>query len=90
MPAWPNTALFLADVVLLIHLAFVLFVLFGGLLALKWRSAIWFHLPAAAWGVFIEFSGWVCPLTPLENWLRTEAGEMPAAADHNRSGGSQT
>ena len=72
MPAWPNTALFLADVVLLMHLAFVLFVLFGGLLALKWRSTIWLHLPAAAWGAFIEFSGWICPLTPLANWLREQ------------------
>jgi Protein of Unknown function (DUF2784) len=44
---------------------------------LKWRSVIWFHLPAAAWGAFIEFSGWVCPLTPLENWLR-EQGEARA------------
>ena len=60
--------------VLFLHLAFVLFVLFGGLLALKWRSLIWLHLPAAAWGAFIEFSGWICPLTPLENWLREEGG----------------
>ena len=74
MLTWPSTALLLADAVLFIHLAFVLFVLFGGLLALKWRSTIWFHLPAAAWGAFIEFSGWICPLTPLENWLR-EQGE---------------
>ncbi len=74
MLTWPSIALFLADAVLFIHLAFVLFVLFGGLLALKWRSTIWFHLPAAAWGVFIEFSGWICPLTPLENWLREEGG----------------
>ncbi|HEX7766387.1 MAG TPA: DUF2784 domain-containing protein [Nitrospira sp.] len=74
MLAWPNSALLLADAVLLIHLAFVLFVLFGGLLALKWRSTIWFHLPAVVWGTFIEFSGWICPLTPLENWLRTRSG----------------
>lgn len=67
-------ALILADAVLLLHLAFVLFVLFGGLLALKWPNAIWLHLPAAAWGVFVEFSGWVCPLTPLENWLREQGG----------------
>ncbi|MBI4002034.1 MAG: DUF2784 domain-containing protein [Nitrospira defluvii] len=52
--------------------SFVLFVLFGGLLALKWPRAIWFHLPAVAWGAFVEFSGWSCPLTPLENWLRTQ------------------
>lgn len=74
MLAWPNNALLLADAVLFIHLAFVLFVLFGGLLALKWRNTIWVHLPAAAWGAFIEFSGWICPLTPLENWLRERGG----------------
>jgi hypothetical protein len=72
MLTWPSTAFLLADAVLFIHLAFVLFVLFGGLLALKWRNTIWFHLPAAAWGAFIEFSGWLCPLTPLENWLREQ------------------
>ena len=81
MPAWPHTALLLADAVLFLHLAFVLFVLFGGLLALKWRSAIWFHLPAAAWGAFIEFSGWICPLTPLENWLRIQDGETGYPGD---------
>jgi hypothetical protein len=81
MPAWPHTALLLADAVLFLHLAFVLFVLFGGLLALKWRSAIWFHLPAAAWGAFIEFSGWICPLTPLENWLRRQGGETGYPGD---------
>ncbi len=81
MPAWPHTALLLADAVLFLHLAFVLFVLFGGLLALKWRSAIWFHLPAAAWGAFIEFSGWICPLTPLENWLRIQDGEAGYPGD---------
>lgn len=81
MPTWPSTVLFLADVVFFIHLTFVLFVLFGGLLALKWRSTIWFHLPAAAWGVFIEFSGWICPLTPLENWLRRQGGETGYPGD---------
>ena len=81
MPAWPHTALLLADAVLFLHLAFVLFVLFGGLLALKWRSVIWFHLPAAAWGAFIEFSGWICPLTPLENWLRRQGGETGYPGD---------
>ncbi len=81
MPTWPSTALLLADVVLLTHLAFVLFVLFGGLLALKWRSTIWFHLPAAAWGAFIELSGWICPLTPLENWLREQGGAAAYEGD---------
>lgn len=74
MLAWPDTAILLADAVLLLHLVFVLFVLFGGLLAITWRKAIRLHLPAAAWGAFVEFSGWICPLTPLENWLREQGG----------------
>lgn len=74
MPTWPSTALLLADTVLLLHLTFVLFVLFGGLLALRWRSILWVHLPAVVWGAFVEFSGWICPLTPLENWLREQGG----------------
>jgi hypothetical protein len=64
----------LADVVLLLHLSFVLFVLFGGLLVLRWPRVIWWHLPTAVWGAVVEFAGWLCPLTPLENWLRTKAG----------------
>lgn len=81
MPTWPSTAVLLADAVLFLHLAFVLFVLFGGFLALKWRSTIWLHLPAAAWGAFIEFSGWICPLTPLENWLREQGGAQVYEGD---------
>jgi len=65
----------LADLVLVAHLTFILFVLAGGLLALRWKRALWFHLPAAVWGVLIEVAGWICPLTPLENWLRSRAGE---------------
>lgn len=64
----------LADLVLILHLSFVLFVLFGGLLALKWRRVMWLHLPAVVWGAGVEFSGWICPLTPLENWLRAREG----------------
>jgi hypothetical protein len=56
-------------------LAFILFVVAGGLLALRWRWVPLVHLPAALWGVFIELSGRVCPLTPLENSLRHAAGE---------------
>ena len=62
----------LADAVVVVHFAFVLFVLFGGLLVLRWRWVRWLHLPAAAWGALIEFAGWTCPLTPLEKWLRRE------------------
>ena len=60
----------LADAVLLIHLAFVLFVVAGGILVYLRPKLAWIHLPSAAWGVLIEFFGWMCPLTPLENYLR--------------------
>lgn len=65
----------LADLVVLVHLAFVLFVVLGGILVIRRPRAAWVHLPAAAWGAVIEFGGWVCPLTPLENSLRLRAGE---------------
>ena len=64
----------LADVTVLLHLAFVVFLVLGGLLVARWPSAAWVHLPAAAWGAWVEFAGWFCPLTPLENWLRTQGG----------------
>ncbi|CAH1747663.1 putative membrane protein [Thauera humireducens] len=64
-----------ADAVLLLHLGFIIFVLLGGLLALRWRRVPLLHLPAAAWGVYIELSGGLCPLTPLENRLRALAGQ---------------
>ena len=63
-----------ADAVVLFHLAFVLFVVLGGLLALRWRWIAWVHVPAVAWGVAIEAGGWICPLTPLENHLRQASG----------------
>ncbi len=65
---------FLADLVVLVHFAFVLFVLLGGLLVLKWKRVAWGHVPAFLWGALIEFAGWICPLTPLENWLRAKGG----------------
>lgn len=71
----------LADVVLVIHLGFVLFVVVGGLLSLKWRWVPWLHLPAAAWGVALELGGWICPLTPLENYLRERAGGAAYGGD---------
>ena len=64
----------LADFVVILHAAFVLFVLVGGLLALKWPWIVRLHLPAATWAAVVEFSGWLCPLTPLENWLQAQAG----------------
>ena len=65
----------LADAVLFLHGLFVLFVVLGGLLALARPRLAWLHLPAVAWGALIEFAGWICPLTYLENWLRRRGGE---------------
>lgn len=64
----------LADAIIVIHLAFVLFVLLGGVLVLRWHKLAWVHLPAAFWGAAIEFGGWICPLTPLENRFRRMGG----------------
>lgn len=63
-----------ADLVVLLHFAFILFVVLGGLLVLKWPWLARLHLPAALWGALVEFTGWICPLTPLENWLRGMGG----------------
>jgi len=65
----------LADLTVGVHFAFVLFVVFGGLLVIKRPAVAWLHVPAAAWGAWIEFAGWICPLTPLENRLRARGGE---------------
>lgn len=65
----------LADITLTLHLAFVLFVVFGGLLALRWPRVAWVHIPTAIYGVLIEFIGWTCPLTPIENHFRRLGGE---------------
>jgi hypothetical protein len=65
----------LADIVVLIHVAFVIYVVLGGLLILKWRRTVWLHLPAVLWGAVVEFSGSICPLTPLENKLRNLAAD---------------
>ncbi len=64
-----------ADIVVLIHFAFIVFVVAGGLLALRWPRVAWVHLPAAAWGAWIVLVGGLCPLTPLEQALRRAAGE---------------
>jgi uncharacterized protein DUF2784 len=71
----------LADLVVGVHFAFVLFVVLGGLLTVKWRCVMWLHLSAAFWGTFVECSGWICPLTPLEIWLRQKAGEAGYRSD---------
>jgi hypothetical protein len=69
----------LADVVLLAHLAFVVFVVIGGVAVLRWPRVAWIHLPAVIWAVLIEFAGWICPLTPLENAFRQAGGEAAYA-----------
>lgn len=60
----------LADLVVLVHLAFVIFAVGGASLVLRWRWVAWVHVPAVVWAALIEFAGWICPLTPLENRLR--------------------
>ena len=74
-------SLFLADLVMILHLAFVIFVVCGGLLLLRWCRVMWLHLPAAIWGAVVEFTGWICPLTPLENWLREKGGKASYRSD---------
>lgn len=65
----------LADAVLLLHAAFIVFVVLGGLACLRWPALVWLHAPAWLWGAWVELSGGVCPLTPLETRLRTAAGQ---------------
>jgi hypothetical protein len=64
----------LADLVIGVHFLFIVFAVAGGALALRWRWMPWLHLPSLAWGATVEFTGWICPLTPLENALRRAAG----------------
>ncbi|THF60285.1 DUF2784 domain-containing protein [Pseudothauera rhizosphaerae] len=64
-----------ADLLLALHLAYIVFVVAGGLLALRWPRAAWLHLPAAAWGAAVELGGFVCPLTPFEDHYRRLAGQ---------------
>jgi hypothetical protein len=65
----------LAELVLVIHFCFVLFVVLGGLLVLRWPSVLWLHLPAFVWGILVQCFFWACPLTPLENWFRRLGGD---------------
>jgi hypothetical protein len=69
---------FLADAVVVVHFAFVVFIAVGGLLAWRWPRILWLHVPAVAWGVGIVAVGYECPLTPLEQWLRRLGGEHPS------------
>ena len=66
-----------ADLTLVLHLLFIIFILFGGLLCLHRIRWAWLHLPAMVWGVWVEWASWICPLTPLENHLR-QAGNAEA------------
>jgi len=66
----------LADLILVLHFAFVVFAVLGALLVLKWQWLAWIHIPLALWAAVVEFTGWMCPLTPLEHWLRLKGG-MP-------------
>lgn len=66
----------LANLVLLLHFAFILFVIFGALLLLRWPRLLWLQVPAVIWAAIVISQGWICPLTPLENWLRRQAGEV--------------
>lgn len=65
----------LADLCVLLHLTFVAFALGGALLIPRWPRIAWLHVPCALWGALVEFAGWTCPLTPLENHLRALAGQ---------------
>lgn len=71
----------LADLVLLVHLLFILFVAVGGLAVLRWPRLAWLHLPCVAWGVLVELAGWYCPLTPLENHFLRLAGAQGYEGD---------
>lgn len=71
----------IADAILAFHLAFILFVSLGAFLALKWRWVPWLQLPAVAWVVFVEASGWICPLTSIENDFRARAGASTYQGD---------
>lgn len=64
----------LADILVVLHFVFICFVIVGGLLVLRWQWLALIHLPVVLWGALVELMSWVCPLTPLENWLRRAAG----------------
>jgi hypothetical protein len=65
---------FFADAIVVVHLMFVIYAIFGGVLVLRWKYTVYSHVPALLWGIAVEANGWICPLTPLENELRARAG----------------
>jgi hypothetical protein len=77
----PAVAHALATVVVGVHILFVLFVIFGGALVLRWPKVAYVHLPAVAWGIYVECAGAICPLTPAENSLRAAAGLAAYSGD---------
>ncbi len=72
----------MADAVVALHAAFILFAVLGGALLVRWPRLVWLHVPALAWAAWIEFSGNICPLTPLENRLRDGPGYTEGFLDH--------
>ena len=73
--------LWLANLIIVFHFLFIVFVLLGGLLLLRWPRLIYVHLPAIAWGFLVELNGWICPLTPWENHFRQLAGKLVYEGD---------
>jgi hypothetical protein len=71
----------LAGLLVAAHLAFVIFAVAGGVLVLRWRRVAWLHVPAVVWAAYIEVSGGICPLTPVENQWRARAGLDPYSGD---------
>src|SRR5215831_17406047 len=71
----------LADLIVLVHVAFVVFAVLGGFLALRWHRFVWIHLAAVIWAAIVELFGWMCPLTPVENWLRRRVGQAGYSSD---------
>ena len=70
-----------AVLALLLHLSFILFVIFGAILILKFKKIIYVHVPAVAWGAYIELSHSICPLTHLENYFLKKAGKEQYSVD---------
>ena len=77
----PSLLRLAADVIVAVHAAFVVYVTLGGVLVLWWPRMAWAHVPAVIWGIAIEFAGWTCPLTPIENQLRQRSGSAGYEGD---------
>lgn len=77
----PSLLRLAADVIVAVHAAFVVYVTLGGVLVLRWPRMAWAHVPAVIWGIAIEFGGWMCPLTPIENQLRQRSGSAGYEGD---------